>query len=98
MCDLLCIWGKVVVFVCVDFFRHERKMGYLFVMDWDMVRHVALGSVVSVWCTLGGMVFVMLLWFLLLRYSFTIVVCICFMLVLNCFLPMVLVFVLTSVV
>ena len=42
-------------------FKYERIRGHLFVQRWARVRRVALGSVVSGWCTVRGMVFVTLL-------------------------------------
>ena len=52
-------------------------MGHLFVLNWERVRLVSMENVVSIRCTLGGLVFVILLWCLLLRYLLTMVVCMC---------------------
>ena len=41
-------------------FKYESSRGHLFVLSGARVRRVALGSVVSGWCTVSGKVFVIL--------------------------------------
>ena len=52
-------------------FKYESSRGHLFVLSWARVGRIALGSVVSEWCTVSGMVFVILLCCRLLRYVLT---------------------------
>ena len=40
-------------------FKYERGRGYSFVLSWAKVRRVALGSVVSVSCTVSSMMVLM---------------------------------------
>ena len=79
-----CCFDLMIVLSASILLKYECRMGYLFVLSWAMMRWVFLGSVVSVCCILSGGVFAILLWFLLLRYLLTMVVCMCFMFVLIC--------------
>ena len=53
--------GDDVYVSALILFRYERSMGSSFVLPWARVRRGALGSVVTVGTTLGGVVFVIML-------------------------------------